>query len=87
MNDLDSRRVAAEKYGEETFPGELSDKYVHERDWVQEAFLAGCEYEADTQKEEVQRYKSALEKIANEDFRGNRPQSAVIAYKALKGKE
>lgn len=25
----------------------------------------------------------ALEKIANEDFRGNRPHSATIAYKAL----
>ncbi len=28
--------------------------------------------------------QKALDKIANEDYRGNRPNSAVIAYEALK---
>lgn len=31
----------------------------------------------------VERYKTALEKIAGLDFRGNRPQEQVIAYNAL----
>ena len=31
--------------------------------------------------------REALEKIANEDYRGNRPQSAVIAYEALAEQE
>lgn len=32
------------------------------------------------------RFRIALEKIANEDYRGPRPTSAIIAWKALEGK-
>lgn len=35
----------------------------------------------------VERYRAALEKIASEDYRGNRPSSAVIAYNALHPEE
>ena len=35
-------------------------------------------------REENRELVEALKKIANEDFRGNRPQSAVLAYETLK---
>lgn len=38
-------------------------------------------------QEELERYKKALEEIASEDYRGNRPQSAVTAYYALHPEE
>lgn len=44
------------------------------------------DYEAaqlDKARDEIERLRAALEKIAKEDFRGPRPSSAVIAYKAL----
>lgn len=36
--------------------------------------------------EENFRLRQALQEIANEDYRGNRPWSATIAFKALEGK-
>jgi hypothetical protein len=36
---------------------------------------------------EYLRYRKALARIASEDYRGNRPQSAVIAYFALHPEE
>lgn len=33
----------------------------------------------------AERFKTALERIAREDYRGSRPQSAVIAEEALRG--
>lgn len=38
-------------------------------------------------QEELARYRKALAEIANEDYRGNRPQSAVTAYYALHPEE
>jgi hypothetical protein len=35
-------------------------------------------------KSDYKKMKEALEKIANEDFRGNRPWGATIAYAVLK---
>ncbi|EKD41042.1 MAG: hypothetical protein ACD_74C00069G0003 [uncultured bacterium] len=34
-------------------------------------------------KAECERLRAALEKIANVDYRGNRSQESIIAYKAL----
>ncbi len=44
--------------------------------------LIDCLKRADTERD---KYRVALEKIANEDYRGNRPYSATIAFEALKG--
>lgn len=38
-------------------------------------------------EDENKKFREALERIANEDYRGNRPQSAVIAYYALHPEE
>ena len=34
-------------------------------------------------QKQVEGYREALREIANKDYRGNRPESSVIAYKAL----
>jgi hypothetical protein len=33
----------------------------------------------------AKRYETALRRIANEDYRGNRPPSAVLAHETLEG--
>lgn len=38
---------------------------------------------ADSRAAIINRYRVALQKIADEDYRGNRPNSAVIAFNAL----
>jgi len=56
------------------------DMNTHENDT--QAELAAWEILAET-RAKLDKLKEALEIIANEDYRGNRPQSAYIAEKAL----
>lgn len=56
-----------------------------------ETYIAGASKEADDLRarieglrETVYRYREALERIANEDYRGNRPPMAQFAWEVLR---
>jgi len=65
---------------------EVIDSMYDEIERLQAA-LEFANFVADDQRAKNAKLREALEKIANEDYRGNRPQSAVIAYEALAEQE
>ena len=51
-------------------------------DWNSYEHTAGLDCRASVARDR-QRFREALERIAGEDYRGNRPHSATVAWKAL----